>query len=170
MKYLFVGGRFHGKKMEIEDPLPEVTFPNCPELYVFRRTGSGGVFVLHEMGYPDFIDSLIRICLRHASEVKVRKRRKTLSRWQRNRRNKFTDEDLNEASEANADLGSIFDEKDVRSGESLTRELIMAGMRMDGITFSKIGKRFGLHEVRAAQLLQNLKRKITEQKRKELNK
>jgi len=76
---------------------------------------------------------------------------------------KFTESVLQEAFDANDDLGNVFTKLQIRADWTLARSLVAAGMRADGATYKQIAARLGTSICRVPQILGKLQRKYWRQ-------
>ena len=73
---------------------------------------------------------------------------------------RFLEKDMREAMDANADIGHVFTEQEIRSNWTLARCLLVAGMRADGASRRQIAERFGFHKDNTGQIIHALRWRI----------
>ena len=67
---------------------------------------------------------------------------------------------MQEALDANQDLGNLWLEDEIRGDWSLARSMVAAGMRADGATLKKVAQRLGVNTERARQIMGKLRRMV----------
>lgn len=69
---------------------------------------------------------------------------------------KWTEEAMQEAFDANVDIGKLWEEGDIRCNWALARAMVVAGMRADGKTHREIAQRLRVSVTRVPQILNKL--------------